>query len=230
MFEQYDNILFDLYGTLIDVRTDEWAAQTWKKWCKWLDRHEVLHPVYYRMREEFFRMDREAREAAKAEGTYTVPEIDIIPVYREMFLRYGNPEFSEDFLNELSYAFRVASRMYYRLFPGVEEFLAKRRAEGKKLYLVSNAQASYTMPEIRTLGIDKMLDDLMISSDRLCMKPDTAFYGMIITEKKLDKKRTVMIGDSLENDVDGAIASGISGIHLSGENRAGVFYTKYLEG
>ena len=28
---KYKNYIFDLYGTLIDIRTDEWAAQLWKK-------------------------------------------------------------------------------------------------------------------------------------------------------------------------------------------------------
>ena len=27
----YQNYIFDLYGTLVDIRTDEWQAQLWKK-------------------------------------------------------------------------------------------------------------------------------------------------------------------------------------------------------
>ena len=28
---KYKNYIFDLYGTLIDINTNEWSAQLWKK-------------------------------------------------------------------------------------------------------------------------------------------------------------------------------------------------------
>ena len=28
---RYKNYIFDLYGTLVDINTDEWSAQLWKK-------------------------------------------------------------------------------------------------------------------------------------------------------------------------------------------------------
>lgn len=224
----YDNYLFDLYGTLIDMWTDEMAAQTWKKWLKWLDSKGVKHPKYYVFRRDFFDMDSLHRKLALEKGDYKVPEIDVIPIYKELFIKYGNPEFDDEFLNEASYAFRVASRRRMQLFDGVEEFLIKRHEEGKKLFLLSNAQASYTYPEIVELGLDKLLDDIMMSSDYLVMKPDKAFYDFMLNKHKLDKSKTVMIGDSFENDYQGGIGAGISAIHLSGENDAKVFWRKNI--
>lgn len=254
--DRYDNFIFDLYGTLIDVRTDEHAPQTWKKWFRWLDAHGFPHPDYIRFRKEFFDMDRGHREIALAAGPFEVPEIDVIPIYEELFERYAKEGlYSKSSLaegrtnaggrgkrggrkkqgsrpkrtatvEEASYAFRVASRSRIGLYPGVTEYLDRLRSLGKHVYILSNAQASYTFPEIRMFGLDKMTDDLLMSSDEGVMKPDRAFYDMLIEKHGMDRSRTVMIGDSAWSDIAGAKKAGIDSIWLNGENRASVFYLK----
>mgnify|MGYP000292715600 CR=1 FL=1 len=32
----YKNYIFDLYGTLIDIRTDEWSKEPWEEFAAWL--------------------------------------------------------------------------------------------------------------------------------------------------------------------------------------------------
>ena len=32
----YKNYIFDLYGTLIDIRTDEWSEEPWEEFAAWL--------------------------------------------------------------------------------------------------------------------------------------------------------------------------------------------------
>ena len=32
----YKNYIFDLYGTLVNIRTDEWSKNFYKKFAKWL--------------------------------------------------------------------------------------------------------------------------------------------------------------------------------------------------
>lgn len=223
---KYENYIFDLYGTLIDLYTDEQAAQTWKKWLKWLDRHNVKHPVYYKFRKDFFDMDKAHRREELEKGIYEYVEIDVIPIYRELFERYGNPRFTEGFLKEAAYAFRVASREYIRLFPGVEDYLKTIREQGGHAYILSNAQASYTWPEIVEFGLDKLTDDQMMSSDKGCMKPEKAFFDMMLDKHNMDRSRTVMIGDTIGSDVVGARKAEIGWIHLTEENDARVFYVE----
>lgn len=221
---QYDSYIFDLYGTLIDLRTDEWAASTWKKWCRWLDKNQILHPHYIPFRREFFAKDRALRVEMLQQGVFECPEIDVIDIYRELFAKYGNKGLTDEKLSEISYQFRVASREYIRLFPGVEEFLKAIRNSGSHAYILSNAQASYTLPEILMFGLDKMTDDFIMSSDYKCMKPDRAFFDALIEKHHMDRNRTVMIGDSASSDMAGAQKAGIMGIHLVEENHPNRFY------
>lgn len=39
----YDNIIFDLYGTLIDIHTDEEDIAVWKHMCEFYAQHGVKY-------------------------------------------------------------------------------------------------------------------------------------------------------------------------------------------
>jgi len=222
----YDNYVFDLYGTLIDLRTDEHCDETWEKWIKNLDERGIKHPPLEEFRRDFFDKDREYREKPTP---YTYPEIDVLEVYDELFTKYGNPPINPGELYEISYQFRMASYDYIQLFEGVPEFLEKLHRLGKKTYILSNAQNSYTLPEILYFGLDKMVDDYLISSDYRVMKPDKAFFSALVEKHNLDRGRSIMFGDSRENDYEGALASGFAGVWLHGEDYSDKFYKRYID-
>lgn len=221
MLSKYDNFIFDLYGTLIDIKTDEWDLCTWEKFCLFLDEKQIKHPDIETFRNDFFNLDKRYREKSI---TYEYPEIEILDVYRELFSKYGNGEINN--LSAVSYKFREVSREYMRLMPDILSFFEILRKEGKKIYILSNAQASYTLPEIQHFELDKLTDDFIMSSDYGCMKPDIHFYKAIMERNCLKKERTVMFGDSYENDYLGGVNFGIGGVHVSGKD----FWTRLIRG
>lgn len=223
-----ENFVFDLYGTLIDVKVDEQGAHTWKTWCKHLDKRGIKYPDYLKFRKDFFAMDQRHRELMKEKRNCQYPEIDIIEVYRELFASYGNAPLSDAELKEISYEFRVASREYIRLFPGVTEYLQKLAEMGKNVYILSNAQRSYTWPEIQMFGLDKLTKGQIISSDFGVMKPDKAIFEIMLRMFNIEREDTLMHGDSLTSDVEGAAAAEIQCIHLAGENHPSTFYIDRL--
>ena len=224
--EEYDNYIFDLYGTLLDLRSDEHCAKTWKKWCKWLDKRGIKHPHYIIFRRDFFTADKNLRKKMLLEGNYDYPEIDVIDIYTDLFEKYGNKSLSSELISEASYAFRAASMEYIRLYPGVKGYLSEIRKRGKHAYILSNAQASYTRPEIIMFGLDKLVDDYIMSSDYRCMKPDKRFFQALMEKHNMDPARTLMHGDSEFSDVGGAKNAGIDVVHLVGENHPREFYLK----
>lgn len=221
---EYENYVFDLYGTLIRIHTDEHAKETWKHWLKYLNTQNIVHPRWRKCRRDFEKIEQAHRKKAGEEKKFEYPEIDYMKVYRELFEKYGNQDLSEEIVRNASYAFRTASRERMELYPGVKEFIGHLKNAGKKVYLLSNAQASYTVPEIENFGLEKMMDDIFISSDYGCMKPDKAFFDALLDKYDMDRDKTVMIGDSRFSDIEGAQKAGIHAIHLTGENAARKFY------
>lgn len=51
----YNNYIFDLYGTLIDINTDEWNDDLWKK-IAILYAYKGAHYTYDELNEEYDRL------------------------------------------------------------------------------------------------------------------------------------------------------------------------------
>ena len=229
MNASYDTYIFDYYGTLLDSYNDEKSLIYWERWLSVLDDMGIKHPEAKVFLKEFFDMDKAYRIKITKDRGFKYPEVNIIDVYRDILDGYGNGILSNTILNEVAYAFREATREYIKLYPGVTEYLVRLKKLGKKVYILSNAQRSYTYPEITMFGVDKLVDGIMISSDIGCMKPETYLYEQLFSRFNISKEKAVMIGDSLESDVAGAKSFGIDYIHLVGANKAELFFTKELE-
>lgn len=226
----YEYFIFDMYGTLVDIHSDEQSARTWKNWIKELDKAGIKHPDFKTMRQDFFARDKEARVKRSYEVNTDFPEIDVIPIYEEMFINYGNEKLLNDlpskqeFLNKISYEFRKASRDRYMLFDNTAKILGELKKQGKKLYILSNAQRSYTYPEMVELGLTEIMDGMLISSDTGYMKPDRRFFELLIDTYNIPVEKAVMFGDSMLNDVRGAENVGIDAVQTPDG-----FAAKYME-
>lgn len=215
----YQNYIFDLYGTLIDIHTDEYSKNFFKKYVKWLKKQGFYFDWkhFYRL---YTSIERAYREKAAQAGRYEKPEIQIEGVFQEVFAAKGY-RISDEQTVHLCECFRRISMIYMRLFPDTLACLEGLRKAGKKIYLLSNAQRSFTWQELELTGLVSCFDGILISSDEGCMKPDPAFYQICCERYQLDKAQSVMIGNELKSDMAGAKAAGIDGFYI---NRYPVFH------
>lgn len=214
----YQNYLFDLYGTLIDIRTDETSRNFFKKYAKWLRSRGYAFEwkLFYQL---YSSIERRQRAAAAEEGRYLCPEIAIEPVFR-MALAAKGYRASDETVARLCENFRRLSTVWMRLYPDARPCLEALRKAGRKVYLLSNAQRSYTWPELEATDLLAYFDGVLISSNEGCMKPDPAFFDICCERYGLEKKQCVMIGNDLQSDMAGAWAAGIDGFWI---NRGAVY-------
>ena len=214
MKKQYDYFLFDLYGTLVDIHTDEEKDALWEDCARELKRQGVTaQPRALRERYEQGVRELEARDrAVRGEGA----EIDLEPVFRGMLEAGGKPAPAER-VRDFARFFRMASLEKLRLFPGAAELLIAIRGAGKHAYLLSNAQSLFTRPELDTLGLTELFDGILLSSEVGYKKPDPKFYRAMLEKYSLDPARTVMIGNDDEADCRGAAAVGLDSCYVATE-------------
>lgn len=215
----YENYIFDLYGTLIDIHTDESSKNFFKKYAKWLRKQGLYFDWkhFYRL---YTSIERKYRDnAAQAQETSN-PEIQIEGVFYDVFAAKGYV-LTEEQIKDLCESFRRISLITLRLFPDTIACLEGLKRAGKKIYLLSNAQRSFTWQELELTGIEPYFDAILISSDEGCMKPDPLFYNICCERYHLDKAQSVMIGNELKSDMAGAKAAGIDGFYI---NRSPVFH------
>ncbi len=209
----YQNILFDLYGTLADIHTDESKKELWKSLSVWYQSHGAAYTPWKLQKDYMQYVAEEKKEAAVRHPEYHTLDIRIETVFERLYTSQDICV-SQDTIAETALYFRTLSRKRLRLYPGVRSMLAKLRAEGRHCYLLTNAQSLFTVPELRLLGISDCFDGCMISSEQECAKPDPHFFQAAFQQFQLDRQQTVMVGNDLLTDIAGADASGIASVYI----------------
>lgn len=216
MAKQYQNYLFDLYGTLADIHTNEESPAFWRSVSRLLGMQGVDRSpseLKERYQSEIRRLEAQAR-AALPEGAE--PEIDIAAVFRGFFEDTGVP-IDDRGIADFARTFRLLSLRKLKLFPGVPAMLETLHRHGKQVYLLSNAQALFTRPELTLLGLDTRLDGSILSSEAGRKKPDPEFYHILMKKYGLDPKQTVMVGNDHIADCHGAAKAGLDSFYVQTE-------------
>ena len=192
---QYSAFLFDLYGTLVDIHTDERKPTLWKQTAVFFHSHgavwepEALHRAYLAgvyAEEDVFRN----RDSALP---YASSEIDLIPVFTRLYAE-KSVQADHALISETAWFFRRASTSHLRLYSGAIDLLDVLRKQGKVL-LLSNAQSLFTRPELDLLGLTGHFDGIYISSDVGFRKPDPRFFRRALERESLNASQCLMIGN-----------------------------------
>ena len=209
----YKNYVFDLYGTLIDINTDEWCDEIWHKMAI-LYGYKGAHYTYDELHKEYDRLvEKEKKSAKRRHREYRVIDIKIEKVFKKLFTQKGVKATKKQVLT-IAETFRCFSTKYIKLYDGVIDLLETLKEKGKKVYLLSNAQRSFTENEINMLGIAKYFDGICISSDEECSKPDTNYFKILFDRYELKKEESIMIGNDYISDIGGAADFGIDSLYI----------------
>lgn len=210
---KYKNYIFDLYGTLIDINTNEWSAQLWKKMAILYGYYGAQY-TYKELGAEYGRLvDKEKRAVMRRHPEYTVIDIKIEKVFRRLFTQKGVKPKKATVL-EICEVFRCFSTKYIKLYDGVRELLNTIKENGGRIYLLSNAQRTFTENELNMLGLTPYFDGICISSDEECSKPDAHYFQILFDRCGLKKEESIMIGNDFRSDIGGAADFGIDSLYI----------------
>ncbi len=209
----YKNYIFDLYGTLVDIHTNEEKDELWKKMS-------IFYSFYgakYDSHDLKAKYNKYYKKMVEVSGEPEVIEIDLEDVFFQLFQKKGvKPK--KKVVREAARTFRLISLERLELYPYAMNVLKELKEKDKKLYLLTNAQACFTRNELVALGLDEMFDGIYISSEVGIKKPAKAAFNSIISDNKLDLKKTVMIGNDYSTDIVGANIIGMDSIYIKSNN------------
>lgn len=213
--KQYKNYIFDLYGTLINIHTNQKWPYFWKKMAEYYNCFGTSY-TGESLRGAYERICREKDANLRRELGTDWPEIDIAEVFLDLLggKREGISDMDQ-WVTDTARFFRILSRFRYGLYPGTLPALTELKERGRGIYLLSNAQRVFTEPEMKVKGIWDIFDGIFISSDRRIRKPDPAFMKDLLAAYDLDPKECVMIGNEYGSDMRIAAECGVDGIFLN---------------
>lgn len=206
----YQNYIFDLYGTLVDIRTNETKTYLWNK----MSAIYSAYGAFYSSAE--LRATYQCLCKQLAVGLPENGEIDLSIVFEQLFNRKG-VYCSRELIRYISITFRALSRQKLEVYPKVKETLRELKSRGKGIYLLSNAQTDFTRPEIEMMGLTEYFDGIFISSEAGYKKPSKEFFGKLLETYQLDPKTCFMIGNDESADIQGARLAGMDSLYIHTE-------------
>ena len=207
----YKDLIFDLYGTLVDIHTEE-NDLVWEKTALYFG----YYGAHYSPQElkSAFETQIRQRQIKAGQNYECFPDIPFEEILEQLFRDRSITENVEQLALNAAQLFRICSTEYIRLYPGVLDALKKLRQKGHRLWLLSNAQRVFTEYELRHLGLLDAFDGIYISSTFGFRKPDRRFYEALIREQNLDIRSCLMIGNDRETDIAGAKNAGLHTLYM----------------
>jgi putative hydrolase of the HAD superfamily len=209
-------ILFDLYGTLIDIETDESLEEIYRGIAHYLTYHGVyLHR--WEVRDRYYEIMKQQKE----EGGEEYPEIDVEAIWNS-FLRQegiGAPLVRRKLALFLAQLYRAISRKRLQLYPDVKRVLDELHPT-YRMALVSDAQPCYALPEMKAVGLEGYFDPVIISAHYGFRKPDTRLMGKALDTMELMPAEVICVGNDMYRDIYGASRLGIRTIFVESNQGA----------
>ncbi len=211
---RWHDCIFDLYGTLVDIRTDEQSPRLWEEMARWYGAQDAEYTPEA-LRDGYFDLIHQLEQAPGRPGDAheAHPEIQIEKVFLGLFQDKGVRADMALAVRTGEY-FRKCSLDYIRLYEGAEELLKALRASGRRVWLLSNAQRIFTMYELRSLGLEQYFDAIYLSSDYGVKKPDRRFFQLLLHQQGIRPEDAVMVGNDGVCDIRGAQAVGLSTVYI----------------
>ncbi len=189
------NFVFDLYGTLVDIHTDEADEKFKKAVAKYFCRADFW--------EEYLRL------CAEADTGEENCEIDLSAVFKALLKGAEDKRVAE-----AAKYFREKSRTRLKVYRGVYSLLQALKGGGGRLFILSNAQACFTLDELKTLKLTEYFDGISLSSEFGKKKPAKGFFLNLLKKYGLSARETVYIGNDFRTDILGAKTAGLGTAYI----------------
>lgn len=200
---EIETVLFDIYGTLVDIKTNEDHDSVFEALSRFLEYRRayisarVLKELYF---SEIHRQFARSRER--------FPEVDVARAFEHVLGRQG--QVVDRYLTMIvTQLYRSLTRERFSLFPDTFWTLTEFRKR-YRIGLVTDAQRLFCSPELRTLRIEEFFDAVVISSDYGFRKPDPRLFQIALATMDAEAETTAYVGNKYETDLLGAKSAGLA--------------------
>jgi putative hydrolase of the HAD superfamily len=116
-------------------------------------------------------------------------------------------------------SFYAHYRDQWALFGDALPALERCRAAGYAIGILTNGDGAHQRRKVTDLGLDERMDAIIISGEFGEAKPAPAIFHHACAALGAAPEQTLMVGDNLPGDVEGARAAGLQGAWLDRHNR-----------
>jgi putative hydrolase of the HAD superfamily len=141
---------------------------------------------------------------------------DWAPAYQQAAWRLALERVGQDptLAPILSRHYVEGQRAGHPLLPGAADLLRRAAAKGP-VGLVTNGPSDIQRLKIRQTGLASLLSAVVISGEVGAGKPDPLVFQRALDQLDANPAEAVMVGDSWERDIQGALGAGMNAVWIS---------------
>jgi putative hydrolase of the HAD superfamily len=204
--------IFDLGETLMHLAVSWEQVREWR--VKAIYESFTEHGVTLDLNDlkrEYLRLHEEESEYAAR----TLEEIEIRESFVKLFDRLGVKPRQQPEMEELVKRFFALEAESWILFPGIPEMLQQVRDLDLRMGVLSNARNDWAVREImERLDLTRYFDAILTSAALGVRKPRPEPFQEMLKLLGIEASEAVMVGNSMEADVAGAVPLGIKTIRV----------------
>lgn len=121
----------------------------------------------------------------------------------------------EELARQLSELFLQLLPTRNLLFPDTLETLQYLTDKGYQLHLITNGFELTQHSKLSNSGLDRFFQQVITSEGSNSLKPQKAIFDYALNKAGATVEESLMIGDSLEVDIAGAIGAGMDQVHVN---------------
>ena len=200
MKPRYSTVLFDADETIFDFQAAERCAFAACMEERGLPCTPEIYADYHQINDALWKA-LECREVTKTE----LKSLRFGRLAEKYGFTYDPTRFNLDYMAHLGQcAF---------LLDGAEDLCRRLREDGCRLYIITNGIAATQRPRFEKAGLNRFFTDVFISEDIGCDKPDRRFFETVFSRiEAFVPTESVVAGDSLSSDIQGANNAGVDSI------------------
>lgn len=207
-FHNLHGVMFDLYGTLVDIDTDEISAEFWSKLADDLSADYSIKKDPDELCARYNQLC--ARAAVRLSSGRILDQVF------QQWLKELDPSGATDLnVSKFAIIFRRRSTRALKMRRYTHELCKQLRNAGIKLAIVSNTEALFTRVDLKDLGLTKYVDTIVLSSDFGMEKPNPEILSRTLELLDISPDSTVFVGDSWNTDVRASLAANMLAIYLT---------------
>lgn len=203
---KYTTVLFDADATLFDFKKSEHSAVIDCLTFAGIEVTDEIIAKYSEINDGYWKM--------LERGEVTRKEL-FVARWRDLLTFYGFDFDAETIAN--LYPQKLAEKCF--LMDGAEEIIQKLYGR-VKLYIVTNGFARVQHGRFDNSPLRIYFEDMFISEEIGAEKPTIEYFETVFSKiPDFDKKKTIIIGDSLTSDIKGGINAGIDTCWFNPQNK-----------
>jgi putative hydrolase of the HAD superfamily len=207
-------IFFDAVGTLIETRAS--VGEIYSRVAREFGFEAEPQILQQNFRRSFRLQPPLAFPASTPEAALFELEKDWWRnLVREVFGGLGPFPRFEEFFGEVFDRFR--GRDFWQVYADVAPALAALKRRGMKLGVLSNFD-SRLYDVLRACDLERFFDSVHVSTLAGAAKPDPAIFRSALSYHAVEARQAWHIGDSLQEDYEGATAAGLNAVLLDRDN------------